>query len=279
VTATATVTARATVPRAPTRSPASRGRGRTLRSAGVALALAVLPALAAPQAPVPRLTGPVVDEAGLLDARWRERLGTLARSARARDDGTGVQLQYLLVTSLRGETIEDFSIRVAEAWKIGTKGKDNGLLVTVAVEDRAFRIEVGGGLEGEIPDALARRIGDQIMRPAFRAGRFGEGLYDAGAQLLTLAGVAPEEVARQASGRSRGRTGAPAGVGTIFALFVVLWIVGSVFRGFGPRRRRHLWWGGGPFIGGGWGGGGLGGGGGWSGGGGGFSGGGASGRW
>jgi uncharacterized protein len=222
----------------------------------------------------------VVDEAGLLDARWRERLGALARSARARDDGTGVQLQYLIVKSLGGEAIEDFSIRAAEAWKIGTKGRDNGLLVTVAVEDRAFRIEVGGGLEGEIPDALARRIGDQIMAPAFRAGRFGEGLYDAGAQLLTLAGAAPEEVARRARERPRGVTGFPAGVGTIFALFVVLWIVGSVLRGFGPRRRRHLWWGGGPFIGGGWGGGGgFGGGGGWSGGGGGFSGGGASGRW
>jgi uncharacterized protein len=219
----------------------------------------------------------VVDEAGLLDGGWRERLGALARSARAREDGQSVQLQYLIVRSLQGEAIEDFSIRVAEAWRIGTKGRDNGLLVTVAVEDRAFRIEVGGGLEGEIPDALARRIGDQIMAPAFRAGRFGEGLYDAGAQLLTLAGVAPEAVTRQVRGRPRG--GFPAGVGTIFALFAVLWIIGNVFRGFGPRRRRHLW-GGGPWIGGGWGGGGgFGGGGSWSGGGGGFSGGGASGRW
>jgi uncharacterized protein len=242
--------------------------------------LTLFPALAVAQAPIPRLSGPVVDEAGLLDARWRERLAALARSARAREDGSGVQLQYLLVRSLQGEAIEDFSIRVAEAWKIGTRGKDNGLLVTVAVEDRAFRIEVGGGLEGEIPDALARRVGDQLMAPAFRAGRFGEGLYQAGAQLLTLAGVAPEEVAREVRARPRGVTGFPAGVGTLFALFVVLWIVGSVFRGFGTRRRRHLWWGGGPFIGGGWGGGGFGGGGGgWSGGGGGFSGGGASGRW
>ncbi len=233
--------------------------------------------------PVPPLTGPVVDTAGLLDAGARQRLAGLARSARARQDGQGVQLQYLLVRSLQGESIEDFSIRVAEAWKIGSKGKDNGVLITLAVEDRAYRIEVGGGLEGEIPDALARRIGDQIMRPAFRAGRFGEGLYDAGAQLLTLAGVAPEDVVRNARGRPRGVTGFPTGVGTLFALFVIVWIVGSVFRGFGPRRRRHLWWGGGPWIGGGWGGGGGfgggGGGGGWSGGGGGFSGGGASGSW
>jgi len=252
----------------------------TLRLA-LALALLALPLAAGAQAPVPPLTGPVVDAAGLLDGGWRQRLSELSRSARARDRGEGVQLQYLIVRSLDGEPIEDLSIRVAEAWKIGTKGKDNGLLVTVAVEDRAFRIEVGGGLEGEIPDVLARRIGEQIIRPAFRAGRFGEGLYDAGAQLLTLAGVATEDVARHARGRPRGVTGLPSGAGAILALFVVLWILGNVFRGFGPRRRRHLWWGGGPIIGGGWGGGlgGGGGGGGWSGGGGGFSGGGASGRW
>lgn len=247
-----------------------------------ALALAALPLAGAAQASIPPLAGPVVDTAGLLDAGARERLAALSRSARTRANGEGVQLQYLIVRSLGGDPIEDFSIRVAEAWKLGTKGKDNGLLVTVAVEDRTFRIEVGGGLEGEIPDVLAHRIGEQIIRPAFRAGRFGEGLYDAGAQLLTLAGVATEDVARHARGRPRGVTGLPGGAGALLALLVVFWIVGSVFRGFGPRRRRGLW-GGGPFIGGGglggFGGGGFGGGGGWSGGGGGFSGGGASGRW
>jgi uncharacterized protein len=251
----------------------------TPRLALVAAALTLLPAVAWPQAPIPPLTGPVVDVAGVLDARSRERLAQLARSARARESGEGVQLQYLVVPSLEGEPIEEFSIRVAEAWRIGTKGKDNGLLVTVAIQDRAFRIEVGGGLEGEVPDVLARRIGDQILRPAFRAGRFGDGLYDAGAQLLVLTGAATDEVAAQARGGPRPAPGFP--FGAIFALFVILWIVSNVFRGFGPRRRRHLWWGGGPWIGGGGGGGfgGFGGGGGWSGGGGGFSGGGASGRW
>jgi uncharacterized protein len=252
--------------------------------AAVALALLV-PALAVAQVPVPGLTGPVVDTAGLLDAGSRRRLEELARSARARENGEGVQLQYCIVPSLEGESIEDFSIRVAEAWRLGTKGRDNGLLVTVAVRDRRFRIEVGGGLEGEIPDALARRIGDQILRPAFQQGRFGDGLYDAGAQLLTLAGVATEEVAQHARGRPRGVTGIPVSGGMIIGVLVMLWILGAVLRGFGPRRRSGMWgrgpWGGGPWIGGGGGFGGFGGGGGggWSGGGGGFSGGGASGRW
>jgi len=244
-----------------------------------AVALLALATVARAEAPIPPLTGPVVDAAGLLSSGDARRLSELARSARAREDGQGVQLQYLLVKSLDGEPIEDYSIRVAEAWKIGTKGKDNGLLVTVAVQDRAWRIEVGGGLEGEIPDALARRIGERVLVPAFRAGRYADGLYGAGAELLTLAGVAPEEVQAQVRSRTRGVTRLPSGFGAIFALMVILWIVSNVFRGFGPRRRRNMWWGGGPWIGGGGGGGGFGGGGGWSGGGGGFSGGGASGRW
>jgi uncharacterized protein len=254
------------------------GAAIVTRASCVSLALAAGMARAA--APVPPLAGPVVDTAGLLDPGAARRLESLARAARAGEGGHGVQLQYLLVRSLEGEPIEDYSIRVAEAWKIGSKGRDNGVLVTVAVEDRSVRIEVGGGLEGGLTDVQASRIIRATIVPAFREGRFGEGLYDAGVQILSALGALPRDVT--ARGRARGVTGLPTGAGALLALFVVLWIVGSVFRGFGPRRRRHLWWGGGPWIGGGgWGGGGGfgGGGGGWSGGGGGFSGGGASGKW
>jgi uncharacterized protein len=218
-----------------------------------------------------------VDQAGLLDRGWHQRLAALARSARSREDGSGVQLQYLLVRSLQGESIEDFSIRVAEAWKLGTRGADNGVLVTVAVEDRQVRIEVGGGLEGGLTDAQSSRIIRGTLAPAFRAGRYGDGLYDAGVQILGALGALP-------SGVSAARPQRPAT--HVSSLAVLLLFVGMfVFRvltGFGPRRRRSLWWGGGPWGGGGgpFGGGGFGGGGGgWSGGGGGFSGGGASGRW
>jgi uncharacterized protein len=216
-----------------------------------AAALLALATAARAEAPIPPLTGPVVDAAGLLSSGDERRLSELARSARTREDGQGVQLQYLIVRSLEGEPIEDYSIRVAERWKLGTKGKDNGILVTVAVEDRAWRIEVGGGLEGEIPDALARRIGDRVLVPAFRERRFADGLYGAGAELLTLAGVAPEEVQAHVRSRTRGVTRLPSGFGAFFALMVILWVVSNVFRGFGPRRRRHMWWGGGPWIGGG----------------------------
>jgi uncharacterized protein len=257
-----------------------------------ALAAAVVLAAASSAraaAPIPPLAGPVVDQAGLLDRGSARRLETLARAARAGEGGQGVQLQYLIVRSLEGEPIEDYSIRVAEAWRIGTKGKDNGVLVTVAVEDRAVRIEVGGGLEGALTDAQSSRIVRGTIVPEFRAGRYGDGLYDAGVQILSALGALPADV-RQSARRARPVGVAPPFVGLLVVLFVIATIVGSVFRGFGPRRRSHLWgggpWGGGPWGGGGWGGGGWGGGGlggggggGWSGGGGGFSGGGASGRW
>jgi uncharacterized protein len=241
-------------------------------------------AAAAPRAevPIPPLTGPVVDTAGLLDAGARRQLESLARAARAEEGGGGVQLQYLVVPSLEGEPIESFSMRAAEAWRIGSKGKDNGVLVTVAVQDRAVRIEVGGGLEGGLTDAQAGRIIRGTIVPAFRQGRYGDGLYDAGVAILSALGALPQDVARRTV-----RSPAPIHFSSLLIIgFLAILLIGRVLTGFGPRRRRHLWWWGGPWGGGGWGGGswgggswGGGGGGGWSGGGGGFSGGGASGRW
>lgn len=245
-----------------------------------ALALAALLALA-PGLAVPALTGPVVDRAGLLSGAEARRLDDLARAARAGGEGgQAVQLQFLIVPSLEGDALEDFSIRVAEAWKLGTKGKDDGVLVVVARDDRKVRIEVGGGLEGQLTDAQASRIIRGVIAPAFREGRYGDGLYDAGLQILSATGSLPPEAARRHAARPS--HGARFGGLGFLALFVLFLVLRAVFFGFTPRRRRGFWGGGGPFIGGGlgggWGGGG-GGGGGWSGGGGGFSGGGSSGSW
>jgi uncharacterized protein len=244
-----------------------------------ALALTALLALAQGLA-VPPLTGPVVDQAGLLSRAEARRLEQLALAARAGggEGGAAVQLQYLIVPSLEGDALEDFSIRVAEAWKLGSKAQDDGVLVVVSRDDRKVRIEVGGGLEGQLTDAQSARIIRGAIAPAFRERRYGDGLYDAGLQILAATGaLAPEEARRQAARPSHGaRFG---GLGFL-ALFIAFIVLRGLFFGFTPRRRRGFWGGGGPFIGGGWGGGGFGGGGGgWSGGGGGFSGGGSSGSW
>jgi uncharacterized protein len=244
-----------------------------------ALALAAM-LLAA--APVPPLTGPVVDAAGLLDARAERSLAELATAARGAEGGQGVQLQYLVVRSLEGEAIEDYSIRVAEAWKIGSKGKDNGVLVVVAVEERSVRIEVGGGIEGGLTDLQAGRIIRTTIAPAFRAGAYGQGLYDAGVQILSALGALPRGTAVPRAAPAPGRIGVSSLVVGLFMLVMLFRILGA----FGPRRsvlgrgrRGGGWWIGGPPFGGGGFGGFGGGGGGWGGGGGGFSGGGASGRW
>jgi uncharacterized protein len=213
----------------------------------------------------------VVDEAGLLAPGDRATLEELARSTRARDEGRGVQLQFLIVPDLQGEPIEDFSIRVAEAWKIGAKGKDNGILFVVSRDDHRMRIEVGGGLEGDLTDARSGQIIRDTLVPAFRAGRFGPGLHSAALQALTAAGVTPGERAPPLRRPSRGLSG------PVMLLFILPLLLLSIF-----GRKRRYWYGGGPWIGGGWSGGsggGFGGGGGWGGGGGGFSGGGASGSW
>ncbi len=163
-------------------------------------------------------------------------------------------------------------MRVAEVWKLGTSAGDNGVLVTVASEDRQVRIEVGQGVEGGLTDVQSSRIIRNTITPAFRAGRFGDGLYDAGVEILSALGALPKDVARHAA---RGRPSQRLS-GLAMVVLVILSIVFRVmFGGMGLRRRSHFGGWGGP-----WGGGGFGGGGGsWGGGGGGFSGGGASGRW
>ncbi len=210
----------------------------------------------------------------MLSAQDSARLESLARAVRSSENGNGVQLQFLLVPSLDGESIEDFSIRVAEAWKIGTKGKDNGLLFVVARDEHRTRIEVGGGLEGGLTDLQAGRILRDVVQPAFRAGQFGEGLYAGATHALALLGALPEGLAIDRA-PPPGTRSLPRGGGLIgLLLFLVIFSVLSALL----RPRRSGFFGRGGFYGGGFGGGG-GGGGGWSGGGGGFSGGGASGGW
>lgn len=253
-------------------------------AAAIAIVLLAAALPAAAEIAVPRLTGPVVDEAGVLDGGWKTRLSDLARAARAQNGGAGPQLQYLLVKTLDGEPIENYSMRVAEAWKLGTKGKDDGVLVVVAVKDRKVRIEVGGGLEGGLTDAQSGRIIRSAIVPAFREGRYGEGLHAAGQQILGALGALPQGMPQAPRRQVQKEFPVPivgALLGLLFSLgapvlflLIVAFVIVRALLGAGRRGPRGPW-GGGGFSGGGF----SGGGGGWSGGGGGFSGGGASGSW
>ncbi len=207
------------------------------------------------------------------------------------EQATGAQVVVAVFPSLEGESLEDFSIRLAERWRIGRKDLDDGAILLVFVQDRKVRIEVGYGLEGAIPDAEASRIIRESIAPRFREGR-----YDAGLEAAARAIYAKVDRTAPAAraGKPRGRaTGFPSwGVLGFFAILAVIALMlmreaattRGVSRGWTAGRRG---WGVPPVIffppfgggRGGWGGGGGGGFGGFSGGGGTFGGGGASGDW
>ncbi|OPY94982.1 hypothetical protein A5906_09955 [Bradyrhizobium sacchari] len=141
-------------------------------------AIALLLAFAVPASAdvaVPQLTGRVVDQTGTLSSGDIAALSQKLRDFEARK---GSQIAVLIVPTTQPETIEQYSIRVADAWKIGRKKIDDGAILVVAKNDRHLRIEVGYGLEGALTDVTARRIIDEIITPKFRSGDFGGGITD-----------------------------------------------------------------------------------------------------
>jgi len=137
------------------------------------------------------------------------------------------QIVILTVPSLEGDAIEDFSIRVAESWKIGQQGKDNGIIFTVAKQEKKMRIEVGRGLEGRVTDLMSGRIIDLVIKPKFRRGDFDQG-FTAGVQAL----VDASRGEFKANGNHRRqKQERPSRIVTflIFGTFVLL-VLGSVSR-------------------------------------------------
>ncbi|HWP56592.1 MAG TPA: YgcG family protein [Candidatus Acidoferrales bacterium] len=233
---------------------------------------------------VPPLSGRVNDLARLMPP---ERARRLEERLAQFEQQTGHQIAVLTIPSLEGDSLEDFSIRVAESWKIGQKGFDNGAILLVARDDRKLRIEVGYGLEGVLPDAIASRIIREIIVPRFREGDYPGGI-EAGVESIlkvTSGEPLPQSVPRRSPPRSALAAYLPLLVFLLAAwVFIFLGNMGNRYPRNAwtgrPRSRHYGGWGGpiGGFGSSGWGGG-FGGGGGFSGGGGGFGGGGASGSW
>ena len=123
--------------------------------------------------PVPALKARVTDLTATLAAAQRD---ALERELRVFEKRKGSQIAVLIVSTTQPETIEQYSIRVAEAWKLGRQGVEDGVLLLVAKDDRALRIEVGYGLEGVIPDAVAKRVISEIIVPYFQQGDFYGGI-------------------------------------------------------------------------------------------------------
>jgi uncharacterized protein len=224
----------------------------------------------------PELTGRVVDRAGMIDAAAEQQLTALLE---AHENATTNQLVVVTLKDLQGYPIEQFGYQLGRAWGIGQKGEDNGALLLVAEAERAVRIEVGYGLEGELTDAISSNIVHSVILPAFRQGKFSEGISN-GAQAMVQA-VGGEYKMRSTKAKPTDTGGKALILLLVFGGWLALASITSIGGGRGSGRGLLLLGALGVLGGGrgGFGGGGGGFGGGFSGGGGGFGGGGASGGW
>jgi uncharacterized protein len=172
-----------------------------VRIAAAALALAAF--VLAHAAEVPFLTGRIVDNAEILKPATRSALND---ALAAHEQRTGDQIVVLTVPTIGNTSIEQYATQVFDAWKLGTKPKDNGVLIVIVPQDRKMRIEVGYGLEGTLTDVAASRIIRNLMTPQFKAGNYDQGVQDGVravlAQLEGATNVAPDPTARDANGIS-----------------------------------------------------------------------------
>jgi uncharacterized protein len=232
---------------------------------------------------IPPLTGPVVDTAHLIEPRATEAIETYLR--RLRETG-GTQVTVATVPGLGDRSIEEASIKIVEAWKLGSGPQDDGVLLLIAAKQRRMRIEVGQGREGVLPDATASRIVREVISPRMREGQVGRAVAEG---VRSIVGFTDPDFARTEP--FGGRRHAPRESGQTRVIHILVWVLllllllkgnrmfgAGVLTG-GMMRGPLGGWGGGSD--GSWSGGGGGGGSddSWSGGGGGFSGGGASGEW
>jgi len=275
----------------------------------VVLLALLLTGAAQAEVAVPPLAHRVTDLTATLDAG---QIQTLEARLAAFEAKKGAQLAVLIIPTTQPETIEQFGMRVVEAWKLGRKGVDDGALLLVAKDDRALRIEVGYGLEGALNDATAKRIIAEIITPSFKRGEFYAGIDAGTAAMMQVIDGEPLPPPKRAAA-----SGSYNIESLLFIAFGLVVVVGGMLRALLGRFPAAMLMGGGlgvlawlmvaPLLvallvglmafvfvllgggrgfggygGGGFGGtsgGGFGGGGGFSGGGGGFGGGGASGSW
>ena len=202
-------------------------------------------AIALAQPPPPALTEPVNDFANVIDAASREEMD---RRIRALKEATGDVLVVATVQTFQPYgSIEEYAVKMFEngGRGIGEKGKDNGMLLLVAVDDRKVKIEIGYDLEGIIPDGYAGQTIREAITPAFRRGAYGEGLLAAATRLINRTGegrgvAIPNVPVERAAGAARS--------GSRFPWTLIFWIVVMlIVSSRGTRRRRRRYWGNGPW--------------------------------
>ena len=247
----------------------SNGRSRLrLRLSEMLLLILVLfstSALSFAATPEPPAAPPdyVVDLAGIISGDMQRRLNGYLREL---EQKTTAQMVILTVQSLDGEDMEGFSLRIAEKWKLGQKGKDNGVLLTVALKDRKYRFEIGYGLEQLLPDSLVGSLGRQYIVPNFKRGDYGSGIYGSTLVIVrtiaehegvAISGLPSDEGRYAARERGRGRVEITPVRGIILLISLVAVVMlmikhpGLCLLLFFSSRGRGGWSGGGGFGGGG----------------------------
>jgi uncharacterized protein len=193
-------------------------RSALLRVLSVLAVLFALVSLAAAK-DIPPLIGRIVDQANLLNADQKQRLET---KLAAFEKETGDQVAVLTVDSLDGEAIEDYANKVGRAWALGQKGKDNGVLLLVAKQDRKMRIEVGYGLEPVLTDLQTNVIQNEVIIPYFKKGDFGGGIEAGVDAILSTIQGKPFQPAPEPAGQPVRRKGGPDFGFLFFALFILV---------------------------------------------------------
>jgi uncharacterized protein len=177
---------------------------------------------------VPRLSSPVVDNAGLLSAKVKVALADALVQVKRQ---TGNEIAVLTVKSLEGESIDGYSMKVSDQWKLGSKNKDNGVLFLISLDDRKLRIEVGQGLEGKIPDITAGRIIREV-KTYFKRGDYKSGIIVGVSKIAQKSGAKLTNTPRVRNRRSS------RGGGTL--IFLVIMVLSMLFgrggRGGGGGR-------------------------------------------
>lgn len=188
------------------------------------LATAPLAAWAQAPAPVPKLSGRVVDLTGTLASADRQ---AIAAKLAAFEQAKGAQVAVLIVPSLGDETIEEFATRVTDAWQLGRAGVDDGVLFVVAMQERRLRIQTGRGVQGTLTDALSKRIIAELVTPRFRAGDFPGGIQ-AGVDAI-LKAIEGEALPAPSAAKPRGG-GGPSGVDFFWLAFMLVPMAGLFLR-------------------------------------------------
>ena len=205
--------------------PALRAGGWACARVVALLAALLLAALAHADVPVPKLQSRVTDLTNTLTAEQRQTLETRLAEFEARK---GVQLAVLIVPTTQPETVEQYARRVLDAWKLGRKGVDDGALLLVAMQDRKVRIETQYGLEGVLPDAIAKRIVDQIIVPRFKQKDFYGGISAAVERIIAVVDGEPLPEPERKPAQSQADDFDLGGL--LMLGFALVFVVGAVLR-------------------------------------------------